>query len=58
MENFEVKVNECVSKTFRIPLSLLKQLETIAQRCNVSVNKLVVQCCEYALNNLKSGDDT
>lgn len=58
MNDFEVKTNECVNKTFRIPLDLLQRLETVAQQSNVSVNKLVVQCCEYALKNLKQEEET
>lgn len=50
---FEVKRDEKVSKTFRIPVSLLKQLEIVAQEKKVSMNYLVVQCCEYALQNIE-----
>jgi EAL domain-containing protein (putative c-di-GMP-specific phosphodiesterase class I) len=30
----------------------VNKLETVAQNKGVSVNNLVVQCCEYALANL------
>lgn len=50
---FEIKKEEHVNKTFRMPLSLVQQLEKLAQNEGVSLNNLVVQCCKYALDNLK-----
>jgi predicted HicB family RNase H-like nuclease len=46
------KVEETLNRTFRIPASLLERLSVTAQNENVSVNQLVIQCCEYALNDL------
>ena len=52
---FEVKqTDEMVNKTFRLPLHLLEELTKIAEHEKVSVNNLVRQCCEYALNNMKT----
>ncbi len=53
---FTVKKTEYINKTFRIPKELSQKLEELAQEKNVSVNNLVVQCCEYALNNAKKSD--
>ena len=50
---FEVKKTEFVNKTFRMPAELVKQMEKIAQNEKVSLNNLVAQCCEYALENAK-----
>lgn len=50
---FDVKKTEMVNKTFRFPVELIKRLGVVAQQNEVSVNNLVVQCCEYALDNLK-----
>jgi hypothetical protein len=55
---FDVKKPEMVNKTFRFPAELVKQLETVAQNKGVSLNNLVVQCCEYALDNLKDSDES
>ena len=52
---FSVKKIEMVNKTFRLPLDLVERLSIIAQEKGVSMNNLVTQCCEYALNQL---DDT
>ena len=49
---FKVQKEEYVNKTFRMPLGLLKRLETLAQQEKVSLNNLVIQCCKYSLDNL------
>lgn len=53
---FKVKKAEHVNKTFRLPVELVKKLEVLAQEKNVSLNNLVIQCCEYALENIDSDD--
>ncbi len=50
---FEVKKPEMTNKTFRLPTELVERLTKIAQQKGISVNSLVRQCCEYALENLK-----
>ena len=46
------KKTEYVNKTFRMPAELVVQMEAIAQNKDISLNNLVVQCCEYALENI------
>lgn len=48
---FHVKKEEYLNKTFRLPLDLVEQLEALAQKKNISLNRLVTQCCEYAMEN-------
>ena len=43
-----------VNKTFRIPINIVEELERIAGAYNTSVNKVVVQCLEYALENIQA----
>lgn len=51
---FVVKHNrEMVNKTFRFPAELLEKLERIAEKNKISVNSLVMQMAEYALENMK-----
>ena len=50
---FEIKKTEYTNKTFRLPLELVKKMESIAQNKGVSLNNLVTQCCEYALDNIE-----
>ena len=47
---------ESVNKTFRIPVPVVKQLEMLAGKYNTSVNKIVIQCLEYALENISDED--
>ena len=47
---------ESVNKTFRIPVHIVKELEQLAGTYNTSVNKIVVQCLEYALENISDDD--
>lgn len=51
---FQIKKAEHVNKTFRMPLDLVKKLEKLAQEKQVSLNNLVIQCCEYALENVEN----
>lgn len=53
MKEFEIKKPEYVNRTFRISKELADNLSQTAQREGISVNELVVQCCNYALTNLK-----
>ena len=55
---FSVKKIEMVNKTFRLPLNLVERLSIIAQEKGVSMNNLVTQCCEYALDQLDSPSTT
>ena len=49
---FKIKKQEYINKTFRITKDLHERLSKIAQDENISMNELVVQCCEFALDNL------
>ena len=55
---FKVKKTEYVNKTFRLPQEFVQRLEMIAQEKKVSLNNLVVQCCEYAIEHLDKADNT
>ncbi|MBP3489455.1 MAG: hypothetical protein J6K53_13785 [Roseburia sp.] len=50
---FEIKRQEYVNRTYRIPKELADRLSQVAQQEDISVNELVVQSCEFALDNLK-----
>lgn len=49
---FEIKKSESSNKTIRMSNELISRLEELAQINDVSFNKVVIQCCEYALQNL------
>jgi len=54
---FRVEKEEMTNKTFRLPVDLVEKMYKVAQDKGVSLNSLVKQCCEYALNNLDSDND-
>lgn len=41
-----------VTRTFRFKYSLIEKLEKIANENNMSVNRLVTECVEFAIDNL------
>lgn len=47
---------ESVDKTFRIPVNIIEQLDRLAGGYKTSMNKIVVQCLQYALDNLNTDD--
>ena len=49
---FVVKKEESFNKTIRMPGSMIKQMEKIASKEDISFNKLVVHCCKYALEHI------
>lgn len=57
MDKSEFKIErkwETETKTFRIPVPMAEQLEKLAKENNVSVNGLIIQCIQFALEHLKS----
>lgn len=46
-----------INKTFRFPASLMQKLEKTADENNVSVNELMRQCAEYALEDMECGEE-
>jgi len=41
------------SKTFRLPIELIERLEVLATQNKLSLNQLVIQCLDYAVDNLE-----
>ena len=54
---FKVKKTEHINKTFRLPLDLVKRMEELAQSRGVSLNNLIIQCCEYARDNIEDSEN-
>lgn len=54
---FEIKRPSASNKTIRMPDALIEKLEKLAAQNDISFNQLVVQCCEYALDNLDEGSN-
>ena len=49
---FKIEKEEYVNRTFRLEKKLVDQMEAICNKNGISMNKLTVQCIEYALNDL------
>lgn len=49
---FEIQNQQKSNKTIRMPNELIDRLQTIADQNQISFNQLVVQCCEYALDDM------
>ena len=47
---------ESVSKSFRLPVELVEELDQLAYENNLSLNQLVIQCLRFALENLDNED--
>lgn len=59
-KEFRIQKIEYVNKTFRMPKTLVDELGLAAQEADISVNELIIQSCQYALENLvieKKNDD-
>lgn len=47
-----VEEEQSVLKTIRIKFATLKKVEEVAKESNLSVNRIINECIEFALNNL------
>lgn len=56
-KTFKIKKTQSSNKTIRMPDPLIEKIQNIADQNNISFNQLVVQCCEYALNNISQNSD-
>ena len=54
---FKIEKEEYVNKTFRMNKKLVDQLEKICDEKNISLNKLVVKCIEYALDHIEEDEN-
>lgn len=50
--HFKIEKTEYVNRTFRLTKELAETLSKIAQHEGISVNELVVQCCNFAISNM------
>lgn len=44
---------QSVLKTIRIKYATLKKIEEVAKESNLSINRVINECIEFALNNLE-----
>ena len=51
-----VAEEKTILKTVRMKLSMINRIEELAKQNNMSINRLINECIEFALNNLKDVD--
>jgi predicted HicB family RNase H-like nuclease len=56
MLEFKIKHDETLNKTIRMKKSLIDEITALAGKHDISFNALVVQCCEFALQNIPEID--
>lgn len=56
MDEFKIRKPKYVNKTFRMPAELVSELGVLAQKKDISVNQLVIQCCQFAMEHLEPED--
>lgn len=48
---------EYENKSLRLPKVLIDTIQNLANENNMSFNKVVIQCIEYALDNMEEKDE-
>lgn len=51
-----IERDEYVNRTFRMNKKLVDRMEQVCNAKNISLNKLMVICVEYALDNLEEDE--
>lgn len=52
-KTFKIKKTQSSNKTIRMPDDLIEKIQRLADLNDISFNQLVVQCCEFALENME-----
>ncbi|MBQ3163193.1 MAG: hypothetical protein IJC02_01440 [Lachnospiraceae bacterium] len=45
---------EYENKSIRLPVSLIEEVQRLANKNNLSFNKVIIQCITYALENMEA----
>ena len=59
METFKISSENkkySITRIIRIDENLLKRLEELANKNNISTNKLIIKCIEFALKNMEQDE--
>lgn len=52
----KIEDEKSVLKTIRLKYTTLKKIEDLSKNTNISVNRLINECIEFALDNLNNND--
>lgn len=55
--DFIIKKPTSSNRTVRMPDTLIERISQIAAEQDISFNQVVIQCCEYAIDNLRQSDN-
>lgn len=55
--DFIIKKPKSSNRTIRMSDDMLEKMNKIAAEQGISFNQLVIQCCEFALEHLKTNAD-
>jgi predicted HicB family RNase H-like nuclease len=53
MFKLKKEATEYENKSLRLPKDLIDKVQALANKNNLSFNKVVIQCIEYALDNME-----
>lgn len=56
MFNLKNENIEYENKSLRLPVDLINKIQDLANNNNISFNKVVIQCIEYALDHLNENE--
>ena len=54
--DFIIKKPTSSNRTIRMPDTLIDKIAKLAAEQDISFNQVVIQCCEYAIDNLPKKD--
>lgn len=57
MFNIKKDVIEYENKSLRLPIDLIEKVQRLADENNISFNKVVIQCVNYALEHMEDNSD-
>lgn len=57
MFKLKKEYTEYDNKSLRLPKDLIEQVQYLANENKMSFNKVVIQCIEYALENMETDSD-
>lgn len=52
----DIDAEKSTLKTIRLKISTLQKVEELSKKSNISVNRLINECIEFALNNITDKD--
>ena len=53
---FKIEREDYINKTIRFNTKLVEKMDKICDEKNISLNKLVVKCIEYALDDMEDDE--